>query len=135
VLLVNCNPTNGAMASAFRAKYGVSAGVRLFGPYSGKLDNSGDDVELKKPTTPVLGVVPYVLMDKVDYRDATPWPAGADGFGLSLQRRDQTAYGNDPANWVAAPQSAAASTATGIVPAITAHPQGQTLVAYQTVSL
>jgi hypothetical protein len=134
ILLVNFNPTNSAMVSAFRAKYGVGAGVRLFGPYSGKLDNSGDDVELKKPTAPVLGVVPYVLMDKVDYSDSSPWPAGADGFGLSLQRRDHTAYGNDPANWVAAPQSAAAPTASGVVPAITAHPQGQTLVAYQTVS-
>jgi len=135
VLLVNFNPTNAAMTSAFRAKYGVAPGVRLFGPYSGKLDNSGDDVELKKPTTPVLGITPYVRMDKVDYRDSAPWPGGADGFGLSLQRRASNAYGNDPASWVAAPPTAAAPTASGVAPVITAHPQGQTLVAYQNTSL
>ena len=135
VLLVNFNPTNAMMTAAFRAKYGIAPGVRLFGPYSGKLDNASDDVELKKPTAPVLGVTPYVLMDKVDYRDSAPWPGGADGFGLSLQRRMLNAYGNDPASWVAAPPTAAAPTASGVAPVITAHPQSQTLVAYQNTSL
>ena len=134
ILLVNFNPTNTTMTSAFRAKYSVGAGVRLFGPYSGQLNNSGDDVELKKPTTAVLGVVPYVLMDKVDYFDVAPWPGGADGYGLSLQRSEPVAYGNDPASWVAAPPTAAGATAPGVVPAISAHPQSQSLVAYQTVT-
>jgi CotH kinase protein/Lamin Tail Domain/Bacterial TSP3 repeat len=134
VMLVNFNPTNATMTSAFRAKFSVAPGVRLFGPYSGKLDNAGDDVELKKPATPVLGVTPYVVMDKVDYRDSAPWPGGADGFGLSLQRRMSNAYGNDPASWVAAPPTAAAPTASGVAPVITAHPQSQTLVAYQNTS-
>ena len=135
LLLINFNPTNAAMTSAFRAKFGVAPGVRLFGPYSGKLDNARDDVELKKPTTTVLGVTPYVLMDKVDYRDSAPWPGGADGFGLSLQRRLSNAYGNDPASWVAAPPTAAAPTTSGVPPVITAHPQSQTLVAYLNTSL
>ena len=35
------------------------------------------------------GLVPaYVLVEAVSYQDAAPWPGGADGFGLSLQRRD-----------------------------------------------
>ncbi len=134
ILLVNFNPTNTALAAAFRAKFGVGGGVRLFGPYSGKLDNGGADVELKKPTTPILGVVPYVLMDKVDYADSSPWPGGADGFGLSLQRRDSNAYGNDPVNWTAAFPTAAAPTVPGVAPVITAHPVSLNLVAYQNTS-
>jgi hypothetical protein len=138
LLLVNFNPTNATQLAAFRAKYGVGMGVQIFGPYDGQLNNSGEDVELKKPTTPlpdVPGVVPFVLVDKVSYGDSAPWPAGADGTGLSLQRLVANAYGNDPANWVAAPASAAAATLIGgTVPVITAHPQSQSLSAYQAVT-
>lgn len=134
ILLVNFDPTHTAMDADFRAKYGVGAGIRLFGPYSNKLGNSADDVELLKPTTPVLGVAPYVLMDQVDYRDSAPWPGGADGFGLSLQRRDPNAYGNDPLHWIAAPPTAAAPTASGIAPVITTHPQSLKLAASQDAS-
>ena len=100
--MVNFDPTNTATADAFRARHGISPGVPLYGPFTGQLNNSGDNVELKKPTTPVAGVVPYVLVDKVNFKDSPPWPLGADGIGLSLQRRDTFAYGNDPANWFAA---------------------------------
>jgi hypothetical protein len=131
ILLVNFNPTNAVLDAAFRAKYGIGGGVRFFGPYAGKLDNGGQDVELRKPTTPILGVVPYVVMDKVDYRDSAPWPGGADGFGLSLQRRDSNAYGNDPTNWTAALPTAAAPTVPGSAPVITAQPVSLNLIAYQ----
>jgi hypothetical protein len=135
LLLVNFNPADAALASTFRAKYGVGAGVRLFGPWSGKLDNSGEDVELKKPTTPVLGVVPYVLMDKVDYRDSAPWPAGADGLGLSLQRIDPSAYGNDPTNWVAVgPTAAHPYVPGGTPPTIVTQPANVQGVAGRSVS-
>jgi hypothetical protein len=103
LLVVNFDPTNTAFADAFRTTHGISPGVPLYGPFNGHLDNSGDNVELKKPTTPLAGVVPYVLVDKLSFKDSPPWPLGADGLGLSLQRRDTFAYGNDPANWVAAP--------------------------------
>ena len=139
VLLVNFNPTNAALDAAFRAKFSVGGGVRLFGPYSGKLDNGGQDVELRKPAAPILGVTPYVIMDKVDYSDSAPWPGGADGFGLSLQRRVASAYGNDPTNWTAALPTAAAPTAAaptvpGTAPGITAQPVSLNLVAYQNTS-
>ena len=134
ILLVGFSPTNGPISSAFRARYEVKDSVRLFGPYSGNLDNSKADVELKKPATPVLGFVPYVLVDQVEYSDSAPWPVGADGFGLSLQRRDSTAYGNDPANWIAAPPNPAEPTTLGVIPSITTQPQSQTSVAYQPVS-
>ncbi len=134
LLLVNFNPTTDPAALvAFRAKYSVGPSVQLFGPYSGKLDNSGGDVELKKPATPLPSGVPYVIVDKVDYNDSTPWP-GADGDGTSLQRRSANAYGNDPANWVAAAPGAAAPYATGGVPVITAQPTGQSVVAFQSAT-
>jgi hypothetical protein len=136
ILLVNFNPTNSAAAATFRTKYSVPAGVRLFGPYSGKLDNSGGDVELKKPTLPVLGVVPFVLMDKVDYRDVAPWPTGADGFGLSLHRIDAAAYGNDPTNWVAvAPSAARPYISGGTAPSIVTQPADTAGVAGRPLSL
>jgi hypothetical protein len=131
LLLVNFNPANATKLAAFRAKYSVAPNVPIFGPYEGKLDNSGEDVELKKPAPPVGGEVPYVLVDKVSYSDSLPWPAGADGTGLSLQRRDGSAYGNDSANWTAAPPTVGASSFGGTAPVITAEPQNLSLVAYQ----
>ncbi|HUR44926.1 MAG TPA: hypothetical protein VMZ27_03540, partial [Candidatus Saccharimonadales bacterium] len=104
--------------------------VPVYGPYSGKLNNSGDDVELKKPVT-ILNQVAYVMMDKVSYKDSSPWPSGADGTGLSLQRKTSSAFGNDPANWTAAPVSPAAGTPSGTQPGIVSQPVSQTLVAYQ----
>ena len=135
LLLVNLDPaTNAAALAAFRTRYGVAANVPLFGPYGGKLDNRGESIEVKKPTTPVSGHVPYVLVDKVHYRDSAPWPPGADGFGLSLQRRNPSLYGDDPANWIATLPTAAAPTAvTASPPVIITQPQSQTLIAFQNV--
>jgi hypothetical protein len=113
----------------------VNQGVRLFGPYAGKLDNAGDNLRLQKPTTPIAGVVPYVLMDEVEYRDASPWPAGADGYGLSLQRSTPLAYGNDPTNWVATLPTAATATLVATPPVIVTQPQSQSAVFHSQVTL
>lgn len=130
-LLVNFNPTNAAQLASFRTKLNVAAGVQIFGPYSGQLSNDGEDVELKKPTTPLPAGVPYVLVDKVSYGDSAPWPAGADGFGLSLQRINSAGYGNDPINWLAAEPTAAGShVSTGSAPVLVTQPQSQTVVAF-----
>jgi hypothetical protein len=129
VLLVNFDPTNSAMLSAFRAKYGVSPSVQVFGPYGGKLNNDGDNVELKRVTTPTPGVVPYVLIDKVNFGDDLPWPEGADGLGLSLQRINTGAYGNDPVNWTASPPTAALPSSTGgMAPVIVVQPASQSVL-------
>jgi hypothetical protein len=81
------------------------------GPYSGKLDNSGESVELAKPDAPQTGgtdagFVPYILVDKVRYSDLAPWPScgpdcGPDGGGQSIHRINLNEYGNDPINWQA----------------------------------
>ena len=45
------------------------------------------------------GFVPYILVDKVVFKDSTPWPIEPDGLGATLQRKSGTAFGNDPINW------------------------------------
>ena len=111
VLLVNFSPTNAAQSNGFCLKYEVPAGVRLMGPYGGKLNNGGDTVELRKPVLIHGTNVGWVLVDGVDYSGQPPWPCGTDGTGVSLQRQVAEAFGNDPANWAgAAPTAGAANT-------------------------
>jgi hypothetical protein len=127
-LVVNFHPTNTPLADSFRARFNVPTNVPLLGPLSGKLDNSADEVELQKPNDPVtnqinLSVrVPYVLVEEVDYQDASPWQAAADGLGPSLQRLDAAAFGNEPLNWLGAAPSAGRARAPGTPPGVTTHP-------------
>ncbi|MBN1671665.1 MAG: lamin tail domain-containing protein [Kiritimatiellae bacterium] len=92
-------PTN---ETAFRAAYpGVPADVAVFGPYTGRLGNGGESVKLWRPDSPDPEGVPWILVDRVQYDDNSPWPEIADGDGPSLERQDPAAYGNDPVNWAA----------------------------------
>ena len=108
-LVVSFDPANTPQLGAFRAKYHLPADVVIFGPYSGKLDNRGEAIELLKPDPPQApdrpkpGLVPYFLVDRVDYEDRDPWPDSPDGGGDSLQRRSSIVYGNDPVHWLGAP--------------------------------
>ncbi|MDB6053691.1 MAG: Spore coat protein CotH, partial [Verrucomicrobiales bacterium] len=109
VLIVNFNPTNAAMLSTFRSRFSVSASTPIYGPYSGKLSNNGEDIQLERPDTrqtapsPDAGYVPYILIDHVQYGLTNGWPTnGALGGGLSIQRKIRSAFGNDPVNWVTA---------------------------------
>lgn len=130
LLLVSFDPTNTLSLAAFRARYGVPANVPVFGPYTGKLDNSGESVELFKPDAPGVGGVPYVLVDRIDYRDSTPWPNGSDGTQASLQRRNSVQYGNDPINWAVAATSAGRAFGGGTAPVIFSQPANQTVIAF-----
>ncbi len=103
LLVVSFDPiNNGAALAAFRSKYHVDPGTQIVGPYSGKLANSSDEIELRKPGAPETNDVPYILVEHVRYYDSLPWPMTADGTGFSLQRLSDTLFGNDPANWTAA---------------------------------
>jgi len=109
LLVVDFNPTNTPTLNAFRARYGISNNIPVYGPFNGSLDNAGDSVEFYRPDTPQqppatdAGFVPYVLADRVRYTDNAPWPSGdVDGGGLSLQRLAMDLYGNEPLNWIAA---------------------------------
>ncbi len=90
-------------AAAFRNCYSVDAGVTVLGPYDGKLNNDGEDLELTRPgdLEELTGEVPYILVELVEYNDAAPWPTDADGLGSSLERTDAALYPNDAANWSA----------------------------------
>lgn len=128
-LVVSFDPVADATRrAAFIARYGLTGSELLFGPYSGKLDNSADSVELAKPTPPDpnTGNVDGILVDKVRYHGEPTWPLAADGMGYSLHRLPQNAYGNDVTNWVAGPPTPAAGYTPGVAPVITQQPIGRT---------
>jgi hypothetical protein len=86
---------------AFSAAY-PNLGLRVLGPYEGKLANEGERIVLQAPQPPETnGDVAYADLDVVEYGVIAPWPDTTGGGGVV--RRDLTAYGDDPANWRAAP--------------------------------
>ncbi len=97
---------------AFELRYNVPSYVEVLGPYGGKLSNSGEKLEVSKPSDEVdaTGEPFYIRVDRVSYSDgihhedfdtADPWPAQADAGGKSLTRTSMTHYGNDPNVWTA----------------------------------
>ncbi|HXI52822.1 MAG TPA: lamin tail domain-containing protein, partial [Candidatus Saccharimonadales bacterium] len=127
-LVVSFTPTNGPTLDAFRAAVGAPPTVPVYGPWTGKLNNSEDTVELNRPDLPdasVGGLVAYIQVDKVHYLNTAPWPTGgADGLGASIQRVNPSAYGNDPTNWLAALKSPGSGLPTGgaTPPTVTVQP-------------
>jgi hypothetical protein len=110
------NPANAARLTAFRAAYpSLPASALLVGGYAGAvsggvLDNGGETVRLSRPDEPQTGgLVPYLLVDEVDYDDDAPWPTSPDGTGPSLTRGSQSVFGNDAANWSGQPASPGAA--------------------------
>lgn len=92
-----------AKTAAFRATFGLSPNVRLLGPFQGLLDSNSDVVELERPEDLAAIGVGNVLVDRVAYSDTTPWPATADGQGMSLHRVVPVAYGDSATSWIAVP--------------------------------
>jgi hypothetical protein len=103
LLVVGFDPVNNPTAlAAFRAAYNLAPSVSIVGPWSGKLANDSDNIELRRPDAPNPdGDVPYYLVERVRYSDTAPWPAQADGTGYSLQRLANDEFANDPVNWIA----------------------------------
>jgi hypothetical protein len=108
LLVVGFNPaTEPAALASFRGAYNLGPETVMVGPWQGRLRNSTDTIELYKPDTPQQpdglnpALVPYVLVEHVEYADRDPWPRAADGTGSSLHRVDVAAYANDPVNWIA----------------------------------
>jgi hypothetical protein len=135
ILITSLDPANAGAIAAFRARNGVADAVPIFGPFQGELNNAGEAVELRRPDVPQppgasdAGFVPYILVERVNYSDSAPWPIGADGIGPSLQRVSVTAYGNDPANWVAGAKTPGAAYVGGAAPVINSQPADTTVVA------
>ena len=139
LLLVGFDPqTNAAQLAVFRARYAVPSDTRVLGPWSGKLDNGGETLRLLRPIR--LGVAPDAAtaeleVDRVEYTDHAPWPAGADGFGYALQRAPEGAFGNDPARWFAAAPTPGRPPGAGALPAVAAGPTGLATLAGRDVTL
>lgn len=99
-------PDQTGAAVNFDQYYGLAPGLHRTGPWSGRLANEGETLRLYKPVHPRPADGRLwdgdVVVDRVGYGSDLPWPPAANGTGLSLQRRDPAAYGNDPANWIAA---------------------------------
>ena len=119
LVLVGFPTSDAELLAAFRARFNVPGDVPVLGPWSGRLANDSDSVELVKPDAvqapphPDAGLVPQVLVDKVRYSASAPWPTSAAAGAQSLQRISLAAYGNDPANWRAAPPTAGRANAGG----------------------
>ncbi len=132
LLVVSFDPAaNPAATASFRSRNFVPDSVPLYGPWQRTLNNFGAKIELVRPDAPATnGTVPFILVDRVEYSNVSPWAQGADGFGLTLQRIVNYRYGDDPTNWVA---SAAAPGADyipgGTPPAITSQPGDRLIVA------
>ena len=62
---------------AFREEYGVSSSVNIVGPYTGKLSNGGEGVELSASAD-------GATIFEFSYSDGRGWPCAADGAGHSI---------------------------------------------------
>ena len=106
--------------TAFSWRYPAVPSGKIYGPYSGHLDNGGESLELSQPgDMDEFGEQHYIRVDRVNYSDGSHpdncpggvdlWPVEADGWGWSLSRKTASAYGNDPNNWTASTPSPAGS--------------------------
>jgi hypothetical protein len=121
--------------TAFRAAYAVPPNVSVWESADGSLQDNGERLALQRPGFPGTNGTPYITVDEVRYADHAPWPPGANGSGLSLQRRAPSAYGNDPANWVAAAPTPGADYVILAPPVIVTQPQSQGVAPGATVTL
>lgn len=113
VLVVGFDPVNEPQKlNAFRELYSVPQAVQIFGPFAGDLDNSGGTIQLYRPDIPQFcfdpdfGFVAPILVDRVRYRQVSPWPSAAAGNGNSIQRARFDRFGDDPVHWYAGAPSA-----------------------------
>jgi hypothetical protein len=104
--------------TAFSNRYSSVPSGKIYGPYSGHLNNGGESLELSQPgDVDELGERHYIRVDRINYSDGSHpddcpggvdlWPVDADGWGYSLSRKLSSAYGNDPSNWTASAPSPA----------------------------
>ncbi len=69
------------------------AGLGALGPWTGALNNAGETLTLLNRNGRE--------MDSVNYSDGGDWPAGADGSGATLARRNSESANEDAASWAA----------------------------------
>jgi hypothetical protein len=83
-----------ATEAAFRAAYpGTPAATRIFGPWTGSLNNNGERIALEDKNG--------VLMVALTYGDDGKWPVSPDGAGHTLVIKDPFKLTDDWRNWKA----------------------------------
>lgn len=83
------------VASAPATLMGATGLTNVLGPFTGRLSNSGEQLDLRNRN--------QRLMDSVTYGVDGQWPVGPDGAGVSLCKRDPDTASADPANWTVSP--------------------------------
>lgn len=126
-LIVATNP------ATFRARYDVPQDVPVFGPFSGRLQSSGERLQLQRPDVPDTNGVGYIIVDAVRYNERAPWPLA--GSGSSLQRRNPVAFGSEPLNWIAAPATPGRVLVEEPPVVIISHPASQSVAVGESVTL
>jgi len=82
-----------------RAARNLPDSTRLFGPYTGRLSNGGEDVRLRDNGM-YNGKEYYPeTIDAVQYRDEPPWPRLPDGGGRSLELENLSLDNDYPTSW------------------------------------
>jgi hypothetical protein len=79
------------VAASPSALQGATGFAAALGPYSGRLANNTDRIELVTNSNR--------LMDLLEYDDDGLWPVAPDGWGASLAKLDQDTATGDPASW------------------------------------
>src|ERR1051325_7469524 len=69
----------------------ATGATNVIGPFTGRLSNNGDKIELRNNNNR--------LMDSVSYGVEGDWPAAADGTGASLTKRNPDFGSADPKSW------------------------------------
>jgi hypothetical protein len=96
-----------------RSAFSIPAEVPVLGPFSGKLSNEGEDVQLSMPgelDAADPNIRHYIRIDNVNYSDGVhhenfpgldPWfdTRSANGNGESLHRTNPNLFGDDAGNW------------------------------------
>lgn len=72
------------------AQSGIS---NVVGPFSGRLSNSGETLELRNNNNRAV--------DSVSYQTEGDWPVAPDGSGVSLARKNILSATSDASNWIA----------------------------------
>ena len=79
--------------ATFRTAYpSTPVDVRIFGPFTGSLSNSGENLELSNKNG--------VIMAQLNYNDGGKWPASADGAGHTITRINPNRARGEWRNWM-----------------------------------
>src|SRR5581483_7117703 len=102
------SPTNTLVLASDRSTFGAAYGVSnlVFDTYTGTLQSSGETLSLQIPST---NGGTNVIVTRVKYSSAAPWPSGANGNGGSLQLIDPHQDNWRVGNWSGASLSPAAT--------------------------